>query len=124
MAQRLVRSLCRQCRRPSHSGVEFEGHGLGSNGVANGVSSAPSLTYEAVGCEACANTGYHGRRGIFELMAVDEDIRPLILKRSSADIIKNRSTAAQGMRVLRDDGWRTVSQGLTTVAEVLRVTQE
>ena len=124
MAQRLVRSLCRQCRRPSHSGVEFEGHGLGSNGVANGVSSAPSLTYEAVGCEACANTGYHGRRGIFELMAVDEDIRPLILKRASADIIKNRSTAAQGMRVLRDDGWRTVSQGLTTVAEVLRVTQE
>ena len=124
MAQRLVRSLCRQCCRPSHGGIELEEHGLGVNGVANGAAPAPSLSYDAVGCEACANTGYHGRRGIFELMTVDEDIRPLILKRASADMIKNRAIAAQGMRVLRDDGWRTVSQGLTTVAEVLRVTQE
>ena len=116
MAQRLVRSLCRQCCR----GVELSGQepGLSSNGA------TPTLAYDAVGCGACANTGYRGRRGIFELMTVDEDIRQFILKRASADAIKNRAIATQHMRVLRDDGWRTVDEGLTTVAEVLRVTQE
>ena len=125
MAQRLVRSLCLQCRRPDQSGgVELGGQRLRVNGADNGTSLVPALVYDAVGCEACANTGYRGRRGIFELMTVDEDIRQLILKRASADVIKNRAIATQNMRVLRDDGWRTVAQGLTTVAEVLRVTQE
>ena len=124
MAQRLVRSLCHQCRRPDHSGVELGGQDLRPNGTGNGTALAPALVYDAVGCEACANTGYRGRRGIFELMTVDEDIRQMILKRVSADVIKNRAIATQSMRVLRDDGWRTVAQGLTTVAEVVRVTQE
>ncbi len=122
MAQRLVRSLCRQCCRPGHSGGELGGQELGLSG--NGAMPASALVYDAVGCEACANTGYRGRLGIFELMTLDEDLRQLILKRASADMIKRRAIATQHMRVLRDDGWRTVAEGLTTVAEVLRVTQE
>ena len=79
--------------------------------------------YEGTGCEDCAQTGYRGRSGIFELLLVNEVIRPLILKRSSADMIKDAGVQ-QGMRTLREDGWHKVRTGVTTVAEVVRVTQE
>ena len=74
-------------------------------------------------CEDCAMTGYRGRDGIFEFLPVDESIRQLILKRSSADIIKEQAVS-RGMRPLRDDGWRKVAEGGTTVSEVMRVTQD
>ncbi|NOT54551.1 MAG: type II/IV secretion system protein, partial [Deltaproteobacteria bacterium] len=67
--------------------------------------------------------GYHGRNGIFELLTITEGVRQLILKRSASDAIKN-AAVAQGMRTLREDGWRKVREGSTTVAEVLRVTQD
>jgi type II secretory ATPase GspE/PulE/Tfp pilus assembly ATPase PilB-like protein len=79
--------------------------------------------YEGRGCEECANTGYRGRCGIYELLTMSDSIRQLILKRSSADIIRDNAVQ-QGMRSLREDGWRTVRAGVTTVAEVVRVTQE
>jgi type II secretory ATPase GspE/PulE/Tfp pilus assembly ATPase PilB-like protein len=84
----------------------------------------PPTVYETGGCEECASTGYRGRQGIFELLLVDEDIRKLILDHTPAEVIKNKAIANQHMRTLRDDGWRTVANGETTVAEVLRVTQE
>ena len=68
-------------------------------------------------------TGYHGRSGIFELLQVTEGIRQQILKRASADSLKDVAVS-QGMRTLREDGWRKVTEGTTTVSEVLRVTQE
>jgi type II secretory ATPase GspE/PulE/Tfp pilus assembly ATPase PilB-like protein len=68
-------------------------------------------------------TGYRGRSGIFELLSVNEGVKQLILKRSSADMIKNCGVS-QGMRTLREDGWRKVREGTTTVSEVLRVTQD
>jgi general secretion pathway protein E len=79
--------------------------------------------YEARGCEACDMTGYHGRSGIFELLIVTEGVRQLILKHSSSDITKTFAVS-QGMRTLREDGWRKVREGTTTVSEVLRVTQD
>jgi general secretion pathway protein E len=119
MAQRLVRNLCRHCRRPVEMAVPSH-----ANGHTNGDSSIPKAVYEAKGCDECAMTGYRGRNGIFELLMVNEGVRQLILKRSSADLIKNYAVSQQGMRTLREDGWRKVREGSTSVSEVLRVTQD
>jgi general secretion pathway protein E len=123
MAQRLVRTLCPQCRRPAEGSVVPSGNGATTNGTTNGVKGAPTIAFEARGCEACDMTGYHGRNGIFELLTITEGVRQLVLKRSSSDIIKT-AAVNQGMRTLREDGWRKVREGSTTVAEVLRVTQD
>jgi len=119
MAQRLVRTLCRHCRRPAEVGVQREENGTSTNGL----NAIPTAAYEAQGCEECAMTGYRGRSGIFELLMVNEGARQLILKHASAEAIKNFAVS-QGMRTLREDGWRKVREGTTTVAEVLRVTQD
>jgi general secretion pathway protein E len=119
MAQRLVRNLCRHCRRPVEMAIPSRANGAPVNG--NG--DVPTAVYEATGCDECASTGYRGRNGIFELLMVNEGVRQLILKRSSADIIKN-CAVQQGMRTLREDGWRKVREGATSVSEVLRVTQD
>ena len=115
LAQRLVRKVCAKCRRPAEvtAAVMRE---IGGNGAAAEV-------YEGEGCDDCARTGYRGRSGIFEILLVNDVIRPLILKRSSADMIKDAGVQ-QGMRTLREDGWHKVRTGVTTVAEVVRVTQE
>ena len=63
------------------------------------------------------------RQGIYELLLVSDPVKKLILERASADIIRDAGTK-QGMRTLRDDGWKKVREGITTVAEVVRVTQE
>ncbi len=115
LAQRLVRRVCPKCRQPVDLTPELVRE-IGRDG-------GEMTVYEGVGCDECANTGYRGRQGIFELLTVNEPVRELILKRSSADIIRD-SAVKSGMRTLRDDGWRTVRTGATTVAEVVRVTQE
>ena len=79
--------------------------------------------FEEVGCKACAGTGFRGRSGIYELLDVSESIRKMILERRPADQLKGRAVEL-GMRTLRDDGWRKARAGATTVAEVLRVTQD
>jgi len=116
LAQRLVRRVCANCRTP----ITLEA------GVREEVAGRDREPFEAVegkGCEVCANTGYRGRAGIYELLPVNEQIRQLILKRSSSDVIRDQAVKL-GMRSLRDDGWRSVRHGVTTVAEVVRVTQD
>ncbi len=115
LAQRLVRKVCEKCRRSAEITPTVQRE-LGGDGT-------PVQVYEGTGCEDCAQTGYRGRSGIFELLLVNDVIRPLILKRSSADMIKDAGVQ-QGMRTLREDGWQKVRTGVTTVAEVVRVTQE
>ncbi len=75
-----------------------------------------------MGCEQCRQLGYQGRTGIHELLVVTEAIRPLVMNRASAAAIGDVARR-QGMRTLRQDGWRKVKAGVTTVEEVLRVTQ-
>jgi general secretion pathway protein E len=115
LAQRLVRVICPSCKEkdPSISDSEtLELFGI----------DAMSL-YRGKGCENCAFTGYYGRSGIFELLVVDDDIQKLILK--SADANQIRSVAKQnGMRTLLEDGAEKIRAGVTTLNEVLRVTQE
>jgi type II secretory ATPase GspE/PulE/Tfp pilus assembly ATPase PilB-like protein len=89
----------------------------------NGERSEDERIIEVKGCEQCAHTGYWGRSGIFEFLEIDDDIRKLILEKRDASIIKE-AARKKGMRTLREDGWLKVKQGLTTIPEVLRVTQE
>ncbi|MBU4211215.1 MAG: Flp pilus assembly complex ATPase component TadA [Verrucomicrobia bacterium] len=117
VAQRLLRILCDQCKRPLKP----------DNPVLKSIASVKELigctVYEAVGCEKCRQTGYLGRLGIFENLLVTDAIRPLIVSRESANMIKQKGLQ-QGMQTLRDDGWVKVRNGTTTIEEVLRVTEE
>src|SRR5436309_3175572 len=116
LAQRLVRVLCPQCKRedtsPATQALKAE---------LEFPSSIP--IYGAVGCRECRQTGYHGRRAIFEWMDSNNEIRQMILKNCSSDQLAAAARRA-GMRWLADDGWRLVSLGVTTPAEVLRVTKD
>jgi type II secretory ATPase GspE/PulE/Tfp pilus assembly ATPase PilB-like protein len=78
---------------------------------------------EVKGCESCSNTGYWGRAGIFEFLIITDEIQKLILGKKDSNIIKE-AARRNGMRTLREDGWMKVKQGITTISEVLRVTQE
>src|SRR5579883_675527 len=117
LAQRLVRRICQRCRRP----VEVPGETLRE--VMGGAAGAPVELTEGAGCEDCARTGYRGRSGIYELLIVNDAIRKLILDHASADMIRD-AAIRQGMRTLREDGWKKVREGVTTISEVVRVTQE
>src|SRR5581483_625539 len=105
----------KKCKQPTTMGAEAVRE-ISGDGDAVQV-------YEGGGCEECAHTGYRGRLGIYELLLVNDSVRQLILKRSSADLIKE-AAVGQGMRTLREDGWQKVRDGITTVGEVVRVTQE
>jgi general secretion pathway protein E len=144
LAQRLVRILCPACKVPykptdyemTQLGLDAERlawksrrqvsprytvQGLDYNYVGYGVTDP--MFYKPGGCDACMNKGFIGRRGIYELMVIDDAVGPLILKSADAQTIK-RVANAQGMDTMRDDGARKVLKGLTTVEEVLAATQE
>jgi type II secretion system protein E len=116
LAQRLVRRVCATCRAP----YEPEARDL----LAIGVADATGVElFRGKGCEDCRGTGYRGRVGIYELFVITEDARGLILaKRPSGEI--RRHAIERGMVTLRDDGWAKARAGITTVEEILRVTQE
>ncbi|MGE3312075.1 MAG: GspE/PulE family protein [Limisphaerales bacterium] len=114
LAQRLVRVLCEQCKAVDDSPT------------ANALKAqlgfpVSSVFYRAVGCRECRNTGFFGRRAIFEWMDSDNEIRQLVLRQRSSDEIRDAARRA-GMRTLAEDGWRLVRLGITTVEEVLSVT--
>jgi general secretion pathway protein E len=117
MAQRLVRRICTACRitdEPSAADLEA----LGIERPA-----APVSLFRGRGCEQCRGTGYRGRTGIYELFAITEDVRSLILRRAPTRDIR-RHAIEDGMVTLRMDGWANACAGTTTIDEVLRVTQE
>ena len=118
LAQRLVRVSCPSCRVPYTPDPAI----LKELGV-DGVNLEESKIHEVKGCEECGHTGYWGRVGIYEFLKVSEDVQKLILEKKDSNIIKE-AARKYGMRTLREDGWLKVKQGITTVSEVLRVTQE
>jgi general secretion pathway protein E len=118
IAQRLVRKVCPDCRtETTPSAHELRELGLGEVDVKNGAK-----FYVGHGCEKCFQTGYRGRTGIYELMLINEKIQELIYRKETAGTIKRLALDA-GMQTLRMDGARKVLAGVTTVSEVLRVTQ-
>ncbi|MFO0667978.1 MAG: type II secretion system ATPase GspE [Polyangiaceae bacterium] len=147
LAQRLVRMLCPHCKVP-YEAEDFELEQLGitedrrrsrarrvnapntryyppnvqETDILEQWTSRP-IFYKPKGCDKCASIGFSGRRGIYELMLMDDAIAPLVLKGADAQTIK-RAAMEQGMDSMRDDGARKVLRGMTTVEEVLAATQE
>ncbi len=117
LAQRLVRRLCPHCKA-AHvpSDVELKEAGLTRQQISRPI-------FKGVGCPACLGTGYKGRTGIYELLMVTEGVRELVIAHSSATTIKKKAIE-DGLLTLRDDGIRQVLAGLTSLDEVMRVTQE
>jgi type II secretion system protein E len=120
IAQRLVRLICPKCKTELSAehkneivrqikNVNFKPEGL--------------RLYEGKGCQFCRFTGYHGRTAVYEILVMNEPIRKMILERASSQQIKQKAIS-QGMRTLWDDGARKVASGLTTLTEVIRVTQQ
>ncbi len=120
MAQRLVRKVCPDCKQPYEPPVhELRELGIGTSDIEH---QGEKNFFVGAGCDRCFNTGYRGRTGVYELMMISVDIQDLIYKRESAGTIK-RVALNEGLQTLRMDGARKVLAGITTVAEVLRVTQ-
>jgi general secretion pathway protein E len=117
LAQRLVRILCTDCRE-AYTASDEELQEIGVKPPDRDVQ-----LYKAAGCAACNHTGYRGRMGIFELMMIDDDIRSMVSKSVDSKTIK-RTAVSKGMGTLRVDGARKVLRGLTSVAEVIRATEE
>ena len=117
LAQRLVRILCSECRE-AYTTTHEELQEIGVKPPERDVT-----LYRSVGCPACNETGYHGRMGIFELMMVDDDIRSMVSRAIDSKTIK-KAAVSKGMGTLRVDGARKVLRGITSVAEVIRATEE
>ena len=114
LAQRLVRRICKHCRE------EYEPDPLD---VPPDFKLQPGQkVYRGTGCRECRHTGYRGRLGIFELMMIDDKIRELILQHKSATEILE-AARANGLILMREDGWAKVFKGITTIEEIARVTK-
>jgi type II secretion system protein E len=117
MAQRLVRTICSHCKTEQKVEADY----LRRIGFpADEIGTAKF--WRGAGCEECRQLGYQGRKGIYELLVVNEAIRPMIMSRAPATTIAQHAID-NGMRTLRNDGWKKVRDGETTIEEVLRVTQ-
>ncbi len=118
MAQRLVRTICPDCKvqfQPDPLDVPIDYPG------ARDKNAPPPMLWKGTGCRACRQTGFRGRTGIHELMVTGEDIRELVVQRVNAGVIRHQALK-NGMITLRQDGWRKVQAGITTIDEVARVT--
>ena len=115
IAQRLVRTICPECKEPTGYPVEYLKE--------IGAMVSPGFNYyKGRGCENCRHTGYRGRAAIYEICVLTEGLRRLIIGKAAGSDLKQRATL-DGMETLRVDGWRRVAAGQTTVEEVVRVTQ-
>jgi len=114
LAQRLVRVICKNCKELTKVSKTL----IAEMGT---YDQGEMETFHGKGCKECSHTGFRGRAGIYELLVVDDAIRQLILDKSTAQIIRE-AARKKGMTTLREDGWKKVADGITTVEEVLRVT--
>jgi general secretion pathway protein E/type IV pilus assembly protein PilB len=116
VAQRLVRVICKHCKEEvpdAETRLTREEFG----------SLVPPVLYRGAGCRNCQGTGYRGRQGIFEMMAISSEIRSMILDRVPSHHLREVAVK-QGMTSLRTDGWRIIREGRTTVDEVMRNTKD
>ncbi len=115
-AQRLVRLICPHCKEKApYEEVEKLRAEFGDE--------VPNVLYRGKGCRNCQGTGYRGRQGLFEMMPVTDEVRAMILERTSSRDIR-KLAVRQGMASLREDGWRLIREGRTTPEEVLRMTKD
>jgi general secretion pathway protein E len=117
VAQRLVRRLCPDCKREHvPSDAELKDLGIQREQLLG------HTIFEAVGCEVCQGVGYRGRVGIYEFLHASDEIKELVIENADAGRVK-KAAVALGMRTLREDGFIKVLEGLTSLDEVMRVTQ-
>src|SRR5439155_3947503 len=116
LAQRLVRTVCKNCRTPFEptenqlSLLNLSPHDLGDK-----------VFYYGRGCSNCNDTGYRGRKGIFELLVISDALRSLINERAPTVVMRQKAVEL-GMVTLREDGLRSIFEGDTTIEEVLKYT--
>ena len=118
LSQRLVRALCSHCKTPVQASATL----LQSSGLHRHVKPGAAI-YQPVGCSHCSGTGYQGRTSIHELLVLDETLRSAVLQGRDASTLHNLSIQ-NGMLTLYDDGLRKVAAGVTSLEELLRVTQD
>ncbi|MFH0839329.1 MAG: type II secretion system ATPase GspE [Candidatus Omnitrophota bacterium] len=117
LAQRLVRILCKECKEPHKPAKdEMTALGLSSHEILG------MMFYRGRGCAKCNHTGYRGRIGIFELLVLNDEIRILITTKTPSNIIRERAQHF-GFKSLREDGIEKIKNGITTIQEVIRITQ-
>jgi type II secretory ATPase GspE/PulE/Tfp pilus assembly ATPase PilB-like protein len=116
IAQRLVRTICPECSEK----VDYPADYLAEIGFP--VKELGTKFIRGNGCEHCRQTGYQGRTAIYEICLVTEPLRKLIMKKKDGGELK-QCAISEGMESLRQDGWRRVASGSTTIEEVVRVTQ-
>ncbi|PYL17749.1 MAG: hypothetical protein DME30_05750 [Verrucomicrobia bacterium] len=116
IAQRLVRTVCPECAEK----VEYPSEYLAEIGFP--LKELGARFTRGKGCEQCRHTGYQGRAAIYEICVVTEPLRKLIMQKKDGGELK-QCAIAEGMETLRQDGWRRVAKGNTTIEEVVRVTQ-
>jgi general secretion pathway protein E len=109
LAQRLVRVICKHCKQSAGPALAPDGEAVEA--------------FRGAGCPECNGTGYTSRVGIFEMMDLDDEMRKLIMRNADASVLTD-AARRNGMRNLREDGWMKIRDGVTTLAEVMRVTQE
>ncbi len=114
LAQRLVRVICKQCKEETPQADLEKSRRLYGDLV-------PPVVYRGAGCRNCLGTGYRGRMGVFEMMAMTEEVRSLIMTHASTGAIR-KIALEQGMSSLRTDGWRLVRAGTTTIEEIVFAT--
>ncbi len=114
MGQRLCRRLCQKCMKEVPLDRKY---------YTLDYPPERDTVFEPVGCDACTRTGYKGRRALFEVLDVDEDIEGAIVRRENATQIRNLSLS-KGMKTLREDGWAKAFRGVTSVKEIMRVTED
>ncbi len=116
IAQRLVRVLCPHCK--------IEDLSKKTESIKKRIGLPDNITiYKSAGCEICRQTGFYGRRAVFEMVALNNEIREMVLQDHSSGEIR-QAAYRSGMKSLSEDGWRLVREGVTTVNEVLRVTKD
>jgi len=118
MAQRLARTLCQECRVP----FTPRSDDVPDDFPFEDYRKSRDTIYREVGCRHCRNTGYKGRIGLYELLVANDQVRALTSDRTPTNVVKETAVKA-GMRTLRQDGWRKVCRGVTSIDEVLRVTK-
>ena len=119
VAQRLSRKICPVCKQQYFP----ESETLLEIGLSHEMLGKDGFLWRGAGCNECLNTGYKGRTGIYEILTVSDAIKTTILKTSDSNIIKKQAVS-EGLHTLREDGARKVEDGITTIEEVLRVTQQ
>jgi type IV pilus assembly protein PilB len=116
LAQRLLRTICKECRAPYEPTEAILGQlGLSAHELGD------KDFFTGRGCDRCGQTGYRGRQGLFELLDVTDPIRDLITDRAPTVVLKQKAIEL-GMTTLREDGLRNIYMGITTIEEVLKYT--